>query len=164
MKTEVVYKILLTEDAEKILQYEMQKNLTPEEEINFDAWTAPWRQESANHYISLGWCMGAFSNEGQLLGYILAQPLLFWQRQTQTVWVEHLAANKNEIAIGLIDVICRWSRDKHLQQVVLSGPSEYFALAKEIGGRVTPEGWVRFTTTKSPRSILLATGVEFKEN
>lgn len=96
----------------------------------FSGWTAPWRKESLEHYLKTGWCLGAFEREGSLRGFVLAQPVLFWRRQTQAVWVEYLDAGAESVAFELAEAIVRIGRDKHMQRVIFA---ELFGHLK--GGR-----------------------------
>jgi hypothetical protein len=69
-----------------------------------DNWSAPWREESLDHYLNLGWSMGHFES-AKVQGYVLVQPVLFFKGHTQSLWVESVRAS-NDIA-----------KEKHLQQV-----------------------------------------------
>lgn len=82
------------------------------------SWSAPWRQESLEHYLKLGWSFGAWEG-AQLVGFSLAQPFLFFQGLTQSLWLEAIVAKSDEVAEHLLEVCYRWSRDKHLQQLVV---------------------------------------------
>ena len=94
------------------------KNMDPiEQELML--WSVPWRKESLEHYLKLGWSFGAFDHD-KLVGYSLGQPFLFFASETQTLWVEHLAAASSQISERLTDVCIRWGRDKHFQRVVFN--------------------------------------------
>ena len=85
------------------------------------SWSAPWRRESLEHYLKLGWSMSAWSEDGETLkGFSLAQPLPFYKGLTQTLWLEHVMAESQEIELGLLEVSYKWARDKHLQNLALN--------------------------------------------
>jgi hypothetical protein len=85
----------------------------------FAEWSAPWRTESLTHYLSIGWSMARRdSRSGRLLGYALAQPVLFVRGQTQTVWIEHVCADSPELVEELVQAMVRVAKDKHMQRVL----------------------------------------------
>jgi hypothetical protein len=85
------------------------------------AWNAPWRRESLQHYLKLGWSMACWSeDESDLLGFSLAQPLLFYKGLTQTLWLELIMATDQSTELGLLEVSYKWARDKHLQNLALN--------------------------------------------
>lgn len=92
-------KTLILANLEMILSFEQELL----EKINLDpmkkkllSWKASWREESLEHYLPTGWCFGFFNpdNPKQLLGYYLAQPILFYRGLTQNLWVEHIALSR----------------------------------------------------------------------
>jgi hypothetical protein len=89
-------------------------------EREMQSWSARWRAEALDHYLPLGWSFGCFKN-GEMRGYLLGQPLLFFRGQTQTLWIEHLECAEPELEPVLLDCAYRWARDKHLQCVVREG-------------------------------------------
>jgi hypothetical protein len=104
-------RILTLNEAQEITDFELKKA----SEDDFSNWTAPWRAESLNHYLPLGWSFGLWV-QNQLQGYILAQPLLFFRKHTQTLWVEHLSSSE-ENKIPLLETAVLTSKEKHLQSV-----------------------------------------------
>ncbi len=54
------------------------------------------------------------------MGYILGQPLLFFNNWTQSLWVEYVSYESENIAESLMDVSIRWAKTKHLQKVILN--------------------------------------------
>ncbi|MBX7230579.1 MAG: hypothetical protein K1X29_00705 [Bdellovibrionales bacterium] len=129
-------------------------------------WTAPWRQEALRHYLPLGWSFGAFSEdvEGKKLslqGYILAQPLLFFQTQTQTLWVEHVSGSSSYILKSLLETVVRWSRDKHLQRVLFSTANIFYDANREewddiiqtLNARLSVENLYEIKTTKMGQAL-----------
>lgn len=115
--------VLRKDDADTVLAFEKERlaEAVPDEiEREFASWNARWRPEALEHYLSSGWCFGVWSREGQsqLLGYFLAQPILFFRGMTQTLWVEHVAYSTQEVGRHLVEVAYRMARDKHMQKVL----------------------------------------------
>ncbi len=86
----------------------------------FDSWTAAWRKESLEHYLKCGWSFVATSPSDQVVGFFLAQPLLFLNRQTQSLWVEMILGVDQEITEYLIEIAIKTAREKHLQRVLFA--------------------------------------------
>ncbi len=97
----------------------------------FEEWSAPWREESLKHYLPLGWCLGAYDGD-QLCGYLLAQPILFWMKNTQTLWVETVSGATPEIEDQLLQASIGWSKDKHLQRVVMTNHNKGQAIQEQL--------------------------------
>lgn len=125
----LVLKIAMISEAEEILDFERRKmiDIIPDEtERELAAWNSRWRKEALNHYLPMGWSFicrdtsqqSTFSSEGQLVGYFIAQPLLFFDGNTQTLWVEHLQFSSLQARDELCDLAYRLSREKHLQRVI----------------------------------------------
>jgi len=131
--------VLQVSDLEEILDFEntkLAKEIPDETERRFHGWQARWRRESLEHYLRLGWSF-AIREEGELLGYFLAQPLLFLDGQTQSLWVEHLQYLNLQARDTLCDLAVRTSREKHLQRV-------YFPTVHNLAPAVAPfrpENW-----------------------
>ncbi len=115
-------------DMPEIMDFEQKKLIetVPDEmERQIASWNSRWRKESLEHYINTGWCFMArspelhseFSSEGKLAGYFLAQPLLFFDGQTQSLWVEHLSFSSLQSRDELCELAYRISREKHFQKV-----------------------------------------------
>jgi len=119
-------KILKIEDIEKILDFEnraLEKNVADEVERKFAAWHSPWRQEALEHYLPQGWCFGIWQGaegESDLLGYLLAQPILFFKGMTQSFWIEHISFLSQNVGQELITVAYKMSREKHMQKLLFS--------------------------------------------
>lgn len=116
------------EDVPELIDFEEKKlieSISDEAERTFAKWNSKWRQESLEHYAKLGWSFLArnkdlssrFSNEGQLVGYFTAQPLLFLDGQTQSLWVEHLSYSSLQARDQLSELAYKLSREKHFQRV-----------------------------------------------
>lgn len=90
-----------------------------EAEMMMSSWDQPWREESLDFYLSGGWSF-LMEDGGEIKGYLLAQPLLFFRNYTQSLWIEWVSAKTAEHKEELLDVAYRWARSKHLQKVVLA--------------------------------------------
>jgi hypothetical protein len=111
-----------------------------EEERQLQSWHARWRQESLEHYLSLGWSFSA-TDEGELRGYFLAQPLLFFDGFTQSLWIEHLQFSNFNTRDFLCDFIYKISREKHLQKVYFPKESNYQGSMESGLSSFKPEAW-----------------------
>lgn len=122
------FKIIQPAEIVEILDFEQRKlaeQIPNEEDRAISSWNARWRKESLEHYLPMGWSFLArdpavkseFSDEGLLMGYFIAQPLLFLDGQTQSLWVEHLQFSSLQVRDELSDLAYRLSREKHLQKV-----------------------------------------------
>ncbi len=148
--------VLKSSDADLVLNLERQKlaeGNVESMEIELLSWHAPWRRESLDHYLPMGWSFGAWSAEGELAAYFLAQPLLFFRQMTQSLWVEHLTFPKDSPELGeqLIDLAYRLSREKHLQKLLLAPSADLQTLGGRLDAwRPSPvdEGIVEIKTAK----------------
>ncbi len=116
----VEFRVLTLSEMPTVLTWEMNKlavEIKDEMERHFAAWKAKWRGEALEHYIPKGWSVGAWDGN-ELAGYFLGQPLLFFSGDTQTLWIEHIGAQNSEVQRQLIDIACKYARDKHLQRVL----------------------------------------------
>jgi len=109
-------KIMTPEDMDHVFTFEMMR--LPGQGIDHEmkAWHAHWRREALEHYSKLGWSF-LQRRDGKVSGYILCQPVLFFQSWTQTLWLEHVGAVDEKLGEELIEIAYRWARDKHLQKV-----------------------------------------------
>lgn len=121
-------RIIQSSDLDEILSFEKNKlseSVPDEMERELQSWNSRWRREALEHYLPLGWCFLArdrsqaspFSSEGQLVGYFLGQPLLFFHGQTQSLWVEHVQYDSKEVRDQLCELAYKLSREKHFQKV-----------------------------------------------
>lgn len=144
--------ILSASDQAEVLAFSRSR---ANKEDLFIEWSAPWRQESLEHYLKIGWSMARReAATGRLVGYILAQPFLFLRRQTQTVWVEHVEGETPAIAAELVDTIIRVSREKHMQRVLMDFDLSQVDLGlgeviRSRNGRMIEQDILEFATTKS---------------
>lgn len=123
-------RITTIHDLEEILDFEariLEKQIPDEAERIFAQWNSRTRKEALEHHLGLGWSFlvrdqekkSKWSSEGELLGYFIGQPLLFFEGQTQSLWVEHISAENDEVFFFLGDLAYRLSREKHFQRVYL---------------------------------------------
>lgn len=116
--------------------------------VQMATWDARWREESLDHYLSLGWSFGVFKN-GELSAYILAQPFVFFRGMTQTLWVEWLGAKNQVEANRVIDVAYRWARDKHFQKIATDISQNFSRHMKESSFQFElDEGLMTLKTSK----------------
>ena len=109
-------KIMTAGDLEDVLAFEMARLTGVGIDREMQSWHAPWRREALEHYSQNGWSF--VKRQGnRVQGYILCQPVLFFQTWTQTLWLEHVSATDEVVGTSLIEVAYRWSRDKHLQKI-----------------------------------------------
>ncbi len=133
-------KVIQLHELPEILDFELKKQselgLSEDDKI-FESWHAKWRKESLEHYLPLGWSFLAREQEGQLSGYFLAQPLLFFEGMTQTLWVEHLQFSSLQARDQLCELAYKLAREKHFQKVVLPNQSTVSNAIKHL----KPENW-----------------------
>lgn len=135
--------VLQISDIDEVLQFEQNKMIEvyPDESDRMIAsWSSRACKESFEHYLPLGWSFVVRDRdqklqqqEGQMLGFFIAQPLLFLDGQTQSLWVEHMQFNNLQVRDFLCDLAYRLSREKHLQRV-------YFPQQQSIQNSVTTFG------------------------
>lgn len=142
------FRIATTEDLNEILEYEkkrLMESVPDAMEREIQTWQARWRQEALEQYLPQGWSFiardpdqpSAISSEGLLVGYFLAQPLLFFDGQTQSLWIEHLSFTALQARDQLCDLGYRLAREKHFQRV-------YFPKDAQIQNAIShlkPEAW-----------------------
>lgn len=120
------------ENLKELLEYENKKlkELYPSSrdsdlEMSMIRWNSRWREESLEHYLKLGWSFilrdsrTSISPEadGNIMGYFLAQPLLFFDGQTQSLWIEYMSFSNALARDHLCEMAYKLSRDKHMQKV-----------------------------------------------
>ena len=146
------FKTLELTHLEEILEFELKKLAEAEPdpvEREFQSWHSKWRRESLQHYLPLGWSFVCRGDSNDLLGYFLAQPLLFFDGQTQALWVEHLHFQSLAIRDELCQLAYKLGREKHFQRV-------YFPANSSILNALTPykpepwgNGFVFVRTTRT---------------
>lgn len=118
----LVHQVLSQPDLDEVYDFASRRltaSIPDETERTFAAWAVPWRKESLEHYLKLGWSFITRDN-GQAQGFFLAQPFLFFRGQTQTLWVEHIEAANAEVMNTLVEVAVKVAREKHLQRVLFA--------------------------------------------
>jgi hypothetical protein len=114
-------------------------------ELSMAQWESPARPESMNHYLNTGWSFLArntelrspFSNEGLLVGYFLAQPLLFVDNQPQSLWIEHISFSSLETRDRLCELAYHLGKDKHFQKVYFPNNHPIYNSVKNL----KPSAW-----------------------
>lgn len=115
------FKVLTIQNLAEVTRLEESKitALNEVERMNL-VWKAPWRPESLEHYLNTGWCIGMYNSNEQLEAYFLAQPILFMESLTQTLWIEYLSYANSDVGLKLLDFAYKYGRDKHLQRVLFN--------------------------------------------
>lgn len=142
-------KLFLEEHVDNVFSYELDKlpSDLPEIKKEMKSWENPWRKESLTHYSKLGWSFIAQEGD-EVKGYILGQPVLFFNNWTQTLWIESMNFDNEEIGFQLLDTVVRWSKTKHLQKVIFNSKCEYAGFAKESFPKFAEGGFLHLSTTK----------------
>lgn len=143
-------KVLSEPDRELILNFEKKKledSQLSEIEREMKSWDQPWREESLDHYLKLGWSFVA-RVEGRVVGYILCQPLLFFKNYTQSLWVEYTSFEDEECGQHLIDTACRWAKSKHLQKVFVNEERHKLEWIQKNYPAVKSDTFYHLSTTK----------------
>jgi len=143
-------KALKPQDLETLYEFEKSRHTNLNEiEKTFLEWKAPWRKESLEHYLKASWCMGLYDDATkEFVGYFLAQPLLFVESYTQTLWVEHIGFKNIKIAEELLDVVYKYARDKHLQRVLFNNLEILKEVKPKFQWVTTQKGFFEVYTTK----------------
>ncbi len=121
-------RVIQLEDLQEIIELEKSKLsevVADEMDRELQSWNSRWRKESLEHYVPKGWSFlardraqsSSASTEGLLVGYFIAQPLLFFDGQTQSLWLEHIQFSTLQARDELCDLAYRLSREKHFQKV-----------------------------------------------
>lgn len=124
------YKIIQKSDLDELFNYEMDRlkdEIPNEDERMIQSWNTRWRKEALEHYSGLGWSFlardteipSASSKEGLLVGYFIAQPLLFIDGKTQSLWVEHIQFSSLQVRDELCELAYKLAREKHFQKVFI---------------------------------------------
>lgn len=128
------FRVIEKSDFDELQEFENRKLKeihSDEIEMSMARWESRWRPESMEFYLQTGWCFlvrnkeveSAASQEGQLLGYFLAQPLTFLDGQTQSLWIEHISYSTLEARDRLCELAQQLCREKHLQKVYFPNQS-----------------------------------------
>ena len=145
------YRIAQLEDVEAVFNYESKKQFDPnlnEIENQINIWNSNYRTEALNHYFKLGWSFLALNKKDEVMGFFMGQPLLFVDKQTQSLWVEFISAENDEVYTELLDIAYRLSREKHFQRVLFSKEIEAKKLTKDYQFKDLERSIVYLKTTK----------------
>ncbi len=145
------YRIAQLEDVEAVFSYESKKQFDAnlnEIENQINIWNSNFRIEALNHYFKMGWSFLALNQNNEIMGFFMGQPLLFVDKQTQSLWVEFISAENDEIYTELLDIAYRLSREKHFQRVLFSKEIESKQLTKEYQFKNLERSIVYLKTTK----------------
>ncbi len=129
------YRIAQLDDVDAVYDFEFKLRLSdiPDEyEQQMAVWTSAFRKESLEHYFKLGWSFLALNEKNEIQGFFLGQTLLFFDHQTQTLWLEYLSAINPDIGTELVDIAYRLAREKHLQRVLMSDSIQKMNLKKSF--------------------------------
>lgn len=127
------YRIAQLDDVDAVYEFEFKLRLSDikdEYEQQMAVWTSAFRKESLEHYFKLGWSFIALNEKNEIQGFFLGQTLLFFDHQTQTLWLEYLSAISLDIGTELVDIAYRLSKEKHLQRVIMSDSIQKMNLKK----------------------------------
>ncbi len=131
--------------------FEWEISLLPEElsgiQKEMKSWESPWRKESLEHYGNLGWSFIAI-NEEKIEGYILGQPLLFFNKWTQSLWVDHLSFKNDHVGLELLDTTIRWAKTKHLQKVLFNKACDKSDFVQREFNQFKSGDFLHLSTTK----------------
>lgn len=143
------FKVLTIQNLDEISKLEELKihGLNEIERMNV-AWKAAWRPESLEHYLKTGWCIGLYGVDDRLKAYFLAQPILFMESLTQTLWIEYLSYNDVDTGLQLIDFAYKYGRDKHLQRVLFNRDSIFDKVSVPFKIANQNKNYVEVYTTK----------------
>ena len=116
------FRVIQKSEMEEVLEFETKKlveSYPDETERTFQMWQSRSRKEALEHYVPMGWSFLARERDADntIRGYFLAQPLLFFQGLTQSLWIEHMQFQSLEVRDALIELAYRLSREKHFQGV-----------------------------------------------
>jgi hypothetical protein len=150
---ELAYQIATPKELDEILAFgeaRLAANDPDPTTRMFKSWHAPWRKESLEHYLKLGWSFIVRDKQtNELLGFFLGQALLFMRGHTQTLWIEALDAKTEEARQGLADVAIRLSREKHLQRVLFAETANVQGAIKNFPHAPMQGAITEVATTKS---------------
>lgn len=152
-------RVIIPAEVEEIYDFDYRKltEFIPDEiERDLASWNARWRKESLEHHIPLGWSYlardpsqaSAFSSEGLLQGYFIAQPLLFFEGHTQSLWVEHLQFASLQARDELCELAMKLAREKHFQRVYFPKVSAIMNCIKKWGAEEWSPQVAYIVTTK----------------
>ncbi|MBC7467097.1 MAG: hypothetical protein H7256_14000 [Bdellovibrio sp.] len=119
---EVTYRIAQLSDVEAVYNFEMKQKFAADDdemETMMAVWSSSFRKEALEHYFKLGWSFIGSNSKNEVVGFFMGQPLLFFDAQTQTLWIEYVSAKNLTITTELVDIAYRLAREKHFQRVLV---------------------------------------------
>jgi hypothetical protein len=134
-------RIIQLSDLPEIIQFEKLKlaeTISDEMEREIKSWNSRWREESLKHYLPMGWSFltrqveDKSNDEGKLVGYFIAQPLLFFDGHTQNLWVEHISYSTLQVRDELCEIAYKLAREKHFQKVFFPESQSIFNAVKNF--------------------------------
>lgn len=149
--SEITYRIAQLDDVETVFNYAaalLKDDTLHEIENQIKIWNSDFRKEALDHYFKLGWSFLAFNQQNKLVGFFMGQPLLFLDKNTQTLWVEFVQADSDVIYSELVDIAYRLSREKHFQRVLFSTAVSEKKLTKSFPFQSWDRSIVYLKTTK----------------
>jgi hypothetical protein len=150
-----VYKVMTVENIDEIIQLEKSKikdQFSSEADFDISTWTAKWRKESLEYYAQSGWSYISFEQtdvESKIAGYFLAQPLLFFESQTQSLWVEYISYNSLQVRDELCELAYKLSREKHFQRVYFKNENSVGNALKKFSSQTWHSDTFYISTTKA---------------
>ncbi|MEK2643840.1 hypothetical protein [Bdellovibrio sp. BCCA] len=145
-------RVIQADDLQDILDLEnkkLQESYPDEMERMMASWSSKFRVEALNHYIALGWSFLARDQESnKLMGYFIAQPLLFLDGQTQSLWVEHVQHCSLQARDELCELAYKLGREKHLQRVYFPNDNGIPNSVKSFKPETWQPGTLSVKTTK----------------
>lgn len=148
----LICRVIQADDLQDILDLENKKlqDAYPDEmERMMAGWSSKFRVEALNHYIPLGWSFLARDEDtDSLLGYFIAQPLLFLDGQTQSLWVEHVQYTSLQARDELCELAYKLGREKHLQRVYFPNDNGVPNSVKSFKADTWQPGTLTVKTTK----------------
>lgn len=148
MKTD--YRIAQLSDLEEVYQFaenQLRKSIPDEMELMIQVWNSRFRKEALDHYLKNGWSFVA-TQENKIAGYFLGQPFLFFEGQTQTLWVDDFQSLDLEVESQLVEIAYKLARDKHLQRVILPKKALNLKFEKPLPFQKWSDDYVWLKTTK----------------
>lgn len=155
----IEYRIAQATDLDLIYDFaeaRLKLELPDDMERMIKIWSSRFRKEALEHYLKLGWSFLAYEKNNsensqhseKVLGFFLGQPLLFFEGQTQTLWIEEILGIDKNIESDLIEISYKLSKDKHFQKVILPKACHTSLDLKKIKYFDQDEKWIWCKTTK----------------
>jgi hypothetical protein len=143
------FKVLSIQDLPLLRSFEDAKHqhLNEIEKMTL-SWKAPWREESLEFYIKAGWCIGNWDSNEKFSGYFLAQPILFMESYTQTLWIEYVSYTTLDTFSQLVEFAYKYGRDKHLQRVLFNTDVGFDKITLPFKTSKTSHNFIEVYTTK----------------